>query len=174
MLFFSLTSCMVDVQRRHRITPLAVVVAVGCLALLAGAWWQAAWTAPALLLYRLGAWRKLLGVWAMGGAALAVAGMWAYPLAYVPLAPLLLAFMLNWRFYWYVARQKGLLFATSAVAVHLLYYLYSVVGFAAGLASFYWQGGRSVAADAGAVTKSPDLPESDPIFSKSRGIAAGR
>jgi GT2 family glycosyltransferase len=174
ILFFSLTSCMVDVQRRHRITPLVVVVAVGCLALLVGAWWQAVWMAPALLLYRLGAWRKLLGVWAMGGAALAVAGMWAYPLAYAPLAPLSLAFMLNWQFYWYVARQKGLLFATSAVAVHLLYYLYSMVGFAAGLASFYWQSGRSAAADAGAVTKSRDLPETDPVFSKSRGIAAGR
>jgi glycosyltransferase involved in cell wall biosynthesis len=52
------------------------------------------------------------------------------------LLALLAIILMNWRFYAFFVRRRGLLFATAVIPLHILYYWYSGVAFAVGLAVF--------------------------------------
>jgi GT2 family glycosyltransferase len=56
-----------------------------------------------------------------------------------PLVLLLLAVVaLNSRFYAFLARRRGILFAAAAIPLHLLYFFYSAISFGAGSLLFLW------------------------------------
>jgi glycosyltransferase involved in cell wall biosynthesis len=56
-----------------------------------------------------------------------------------PLVLLLLAVVtLNFRFYAFLGHKRGFLFAVAAIPLHLLYFLYSTISFAAGSLLFLW------------------------------------
>ena len=70
-----------------------------------------------------------LSVALMGGA---LAGLVPFP----PISIVLLAVLtgLNWHFYSFLASRRGWLFAWRAIPLHWLYFLYSGLGFAVGIA----------------------------------------
>jgi glycosyltransferase involved in cell wall biosynthesis len=118
-----------------------------------GAWfWPALGLLPVLGgygLYLLDNWsatRRVPTVWRVLGfsAALLSAGAIAVHFGLWSLVPLLLLLgiiVLNYRLYAFFAREKHWLFAALAVPLQVLYFLYSGMGLAVGVGSYWWSNG---------------------------------
>jgi len=131
---------------------LSAVLAYALLAMLAAG----AWRRPALLLLPL---LTILGIvaldtWSARGKAPAVAGLlaavlgaagvgaavvWFEAWGLAALAMLLAIVAINRRFYAFFARERGPVFAALVLPLHLLYYLYSGVALALGVARYVWK-----------------------------------
>ncbi|HEY7088354.1 MAG TPA: glycosyltransferase [Tepidisphaeraceae bacterium] len=80
--------------------------------------------------------RALVGAVILTGAAAAAyyARWWSAAI----LLPLLGVVLINSKFYGFFLRHRGPLFVAAALPMHIAYYLYSIVGFAAGTALHWW------------------------------------
>lgn len=134
LFYFALTACWTDARRQGGYAPFVAAVLLGGLAAASRSWLLFAWIVPTPLVHATGR-PALQGAWALGGALAAGYQLVDEPLSLVAAAALLIAGLLNRGFYRFLAKQHGLLFAAAAIPVHLLYYVYSVIGFAAGFLS---------------------------------------
>jgi glycosyltransferase involved in cell wall biosynthesis len=89
--------------------------------------------------------QRLSAVMAYLSAAAVLAAPWRLfglgPVAWLGLAGILLLAVIavNWRFYAFFTRERGLLFAARVVPLHVLYYLYSGLALAIGAARHVWK-----------------------------------
>jgi hypothetical protein len=134
LFYFALTACWIDARRQGGYSPLVAAVLLGGLAAMSRNWVLFAWIGSTPLIHSTGR-PALLGTWALGGALAAGYHLVDEPLSLAAAGALLIAGILNRRFYGFLSNQHGFLFAAAAIPVHLFYYVYSVVGFAAGFFS---------------------------------------
>ncbi len=66
--------------------------------------------------------------------------VWSFEIwLWVPLLTIaLFIFLLNYKFYAFFARKRGVMFALAVVPFHLLYYFYSVAAFVMGVGLYAW------------------------------------
>ena len=140
-------------NRRTQATGIAWALAASALAMAAGyhifgAAVVAAPLATALLgLLRREPVRRALGsIWVLGLAAPAAWLVSLHAVGAVGLVLLAVVVALNLRFYRFLATRGGVMFAAGSVPGHLLYFIYSVAGFALGTLRYHLGGARAAAA----------------------------
>ena len=78
--------------------------------------------------------------------ALLSSGMKTAWLVLIAPVSLLTYYILNFRFYNFFLRKRGLLFALRVIPLHVLYYLYSVMGLVLGIGKYAFERGRDILA----------------------------
>ncbi len=87
------------------------------------------------------AWRNgLFATLVLGLVASLLITVWSFEIwLWVPLLTIaLFIFLLNYKFYAFFARKRGVMFALAVVPFHLLYYFYSVASFVLGVGLYAW------------------------------------